>query len=210
MTRSRSPACSACANRGPTAAVRSRNGPSVRGVLSASQAPTSIRVPSGSCDLIAETRLVLPIPASPWSKMTEPVPFAATLAASRRGGELLIALQQASSHPLMVFAVAAHLPRGKWSHPPPDATLLLSDSTTFGKTRPTRGKPTTVGRVPKNEAPVIEASTATLGSSSSPVGATASGGRLGSARRGRDCPGGGPPAHDAANSERRPQYRGFA
>jgi len=28
---------------------------------------------------------------------------------------------------------------------------FLSDSTTFGKTRPTRGKPTTVGRVPKNK-----------------------------------------------------------
>lgn len=84
MTSSRSPACSACASRGPTAGARSRNGPSVLGVLRASQEPTSIRVPSGSFERIADTRLVLPIPASPCSSTTEPMPSAASRAASTR------------------------------------------------------------------------------------------------------------------------------
>jgi hypothetical protein len=84
MTRSRSPACGASAKRGPTAGARSRNGPSVRGVLRASQLPTSIRASAGSCDRMADTRLVLPMPASPWSSATEPVPSAASRAASNR------------------------------------------------------------------------------------------------------------------------------
>ena len=71
-------ACSAWASCGPTIGARSRNGPSVLGVLSASHEPTSIRVPSGSCDRIADTKVVLPIPASPCSSTTEPVPAAAS------------------------------------------------------------------------------------------------------------------------------------
>ena len=84
MTTSRSPACNAWPRRGPTAAAKSRNGPSVRGVLSASQLPTSIRISAGNCDRIADTRLVLPMPASPCSSTTEPSPPAAPRAASRR------------------------------------------------------------------------------------------------------------------------------
>jgi hypothetical protein len=84
MTWSRSPDCRASANRGPTAAVKSRNGPSVLGVLSASQEPTNIRVPSGSSERSADTRLVLPMPASPCSSTTEPPPLAASRAATSR------------------------------------------------------------------------------------------------------------------------------
>jgi len=84
MTWSRLPDWSAWAKRGRTASDRSRNGPSVRGVLSASQEPASIRVPSGSSERIADTRLLLPMPASPWSSTTEPVPRTASRAASTR------------------------------------------------------------------------------------------------------------------------------
>jgi hypothetical protein len=38
----------------------------------------------GSWDLIADTRLVLPMPASPWSSTIEPVPAAASRAAFTR------------------------------------------------------------------------------------------------------------------------------
>ena len=59
----------------------SRNGPRVRGVNRSSQAPASIRPSAGSLLRRDSTRLDFPIPASPWTRTTQPRPAAASRAA---------------------------------------------------------------------------------------------------------------------------------
>ena len=83
---------------GPTAGARSRSGPSVRGVDIASHEPTSTLTPSGGSARRAFTRLVLPMPASPWSSTTRPRTGRRLL---HRGAELVelgIALEEGPAH----------------------------------------------------------------------------------------------------------------
>src|SRR4029079_13798597 len=62
----------------------SRSGPSVREAIRSSQADSSRRASSGTSAAKARIRLVLPIPASPVTRTTEPCPTAASLTARER------------------------------------------------------------------------------------------------------------------------------
>ena len=65
----------------PVACATSTNGPSARGVNSASQPPQRIRVAGRCCSQNRRTTAVLPTPASPRSSTSRPCPSLSTLAA---------------------------------------------------------------------------------------------------------------------------------